>query len=1321
MASFDYKVSVDKLEGPSDWAKWKWQMGMLFRAHGLQNIVNGESTCPEISDNATAEDRRIQIHWLKEDAKAAGLIAAALNKPTAELVLTCVHAKDIWDKLCARFERSSTQRLNMLIDSFFQAKRDEKEDISTHVAKLQKLFVDLNAELTKHNENTLSERILNGRIMSTLGKEYDNFKDLWDTIPTADQKLNLLIEKLCSIELREVRTDNEVTAFVAKGAGNKKKQTERPKDSFNKIERAKKKFPCNKCKELGHWAAECPQNKMSERRGTSANKNQNKTNVFLTYSFGAATDGCIKPDHWYCDSGASRHITPNKLYFESYTKFTVPELICLGKQNVTMKAHGQGIVRVQMFLNEEWQDAILKNVWYVPDASANLFSVKAAARNNFTITMDDRSVKIQEEQSGKLAASGYLRNELYVMNMRVVKPAQPAQVYLANVTDTLQVYHERFAHQNKRHVKQILKKMDINVAEGDEKFCDGCAVGKMHRLPFKQRVDRPVTVGEMIHADVLGPVETTSMGGARYYVCFKDDYSRFRRLFFLKYKSEVCKSLEQFLNEAKTNGHTVKKLRCDGGKEFDNKDVAEVLAKEGIEHWIVPPYTPQLNGAAERENRTIVEAARSMRLASKLPKALWAEACNTAAYILNRTAPTSVEGKVPYELWYSKDCGKLNHLRIFGTRCYVHIPKEFRKKFDEKAMFGNLVGYVNDKDGYRIWVPKLKRVVCSHDVIFKSEVVCNLKTKIAVVEETNSNQEDENKNPKMIDENTSKEDLEDSTTSGDYKSLDEEEESEDDDQVSGNQKIRTSSRDKKKPNWMTNGEYMMIAEVNQYPRSYAEAMQSKESKQWLAAMKEELASFNENETWKLVDRPAGVKVVKNRWVFREKFSSNGNNPRFKARLVAKGYVQQKGIDYDETFSPVARYDTVRTLLAIAASEKLKVKQFDVKTAFLYGSLEEEVYLEQPEGFEDGTDRVCQLKRSLYGLKQAPRCWHKRFLGFMKKAGLKNSTADPCLFYRNHDGTILYVAIYVDDGLVVGNNEEEVQRFLEKLKTEFKITIGSLNNFLGMKIECQDDGSITVSQENYTKKILERFRMNECNPVTTPATREEGETSEDIKEQVPYREAVGSLMYLATATRPDIAYAVSFAARAVEKPTRKDWNNVKRILRYLRGTNNFSIKYQKDCKQLAVYSDADYAGDVATRRSTTGVVAMFAGGAVSWTSQLQRTVALSTTEAEIIAASEGAKELMWLKRLIRELSGQEELIPVLHVDSASAVKLAKNPEYHKRTKHIEVRHFYVRERFLEGDIKLEHIKGTDQLADLLTKPLERVRFDTLRGKIGVNRN
>jgi len=299
--------------------------------------------------------------------------------------------------------------------------------------------------------------------------------------------------------------------------------------------------------------------------------------------------------------------------------------------------------------------------------------------------------------------------------------------------------------------------------------------------------------------------------------------------------------------------------------------------------------------------------------------------------------------------------------------------------------------------------------------------------------------------------------------------------------------------------------------------------------------------------------------------------------------LQKGYAQKQGIDYDETFSPVARYDTVRTLLAVAASKNMKLKQFDVKTAFLYSELEEEVYLEQPEGFDDGSGRVCRLKRSLYGLKQAPRCWNKRFINFMEKAGLKNSTADPCLFYRKHEDSFLYIAIYVDDGLVVGNKDEEIEVFLGLL----------LENFLGMQIKCQSNGSIFVTQEVYINKILQNFNMAEAKGVSTPASRKESDNHKDVSGKVPYCEAVGSLMCLAAATRPDIAFAVNKAARVMDRPTEKDWNNVKCIFRYLRSTSNYGLRYTRGPGELKVFSDADFAGDKVTRRSTTGVIAIVA--------------------------------------------------------------------------------------------------------------------------------
>lgn len=1320
----EYKVPVDKLEGPDDWAKWKWHMNMVFCAHGLETIIDGSKMRPSIPDEATEQQRKQVTDWKKEDAKAASIIASALSKSIAELVLTCTNAKEIWDKLCARFERSSTQRLNMLIESFFQAKRDEKEDISTHVAKLQKLFVDLNTELAKHNENTLSERMLNGRILSTLSKEFDNFKDLWDIIPTDKQKLNLLIEKLCAIELRETNinkaTSSNNSAFVANRKYSKKKYNNRDQEVDEKREEKKKKFPCKKCKELGHWIAECPQNKTLEDKNTS----KGKTSAFITYSLGASNNINVNADSWCCDSGASRHITPSKQYFISYTKFTIPEIISLGRKDATMQAYGKGTVNIQVYLRGRWYDAKLKEVWYVPDASTHLFSVKAAARNGFITTMDDKGVQIRNKKNRRLSATGFLSKELYIMNMRVSKPVENTQVNIASTDDMMQTYHERFAHQNKRHVKQILKRMNIDVANAEENFCDGCALGKMHRLSFKHRTNRPKEVGELIHADVNGPMETTSLGGARYYVCFKDDYSKFRRIFFLKHKSEVCKTMESFLNEAKTNEHTVKQLRCDGGKEFDNKEVAETLAKRGIEQLIGPPYTPQQNGAAERENRTIVEAARSMLQSSKLPKSLWAEACNTAAYILNRTGKSSETNKTPYELWYDREIGNLDHLRIFGTSCYAHINKQFRSKFDSKSVSGHLVGYVNDKDGYRIWCPQQRKVICTHDVIFKPETICNVRNEIKVIEteEDRNDEIEEKKTQDKEQEETTDEETEDES----FKSTEEEEkekprnkeknqEAEDE-----TQQIRRSTRNKKLPAWMT-GEFAWISEAGgasqQNPNSYSEAIKSEESEKWLKAMHEELSSLKENETWELVPQPSKAQVIQNRWTFRIKTADNGT-PRFKARLVAKEYAQKEGTDYEETYSPVARYDTVRALIAVAASKQMKLRQFDIKTAFLYGTLQEEVYLEQPEGFNDDSGRVCRLKRSLYGLKQAPRCWNRRFIQFMKKTGLKSSTADPCLFYRNKGKNSLYVVIYVDDGLVMASNEEEVQEFLQQLEKEFKISLGSLKNFLGIQIKNHPDGSITISQEDYIKKLLEKYRMEECNAVLTPATHEDPDNKEEISGKIPYREAIGNLMYLTTTTRPDIAFAVSKAARSINKPTKQNWIEIKRILKYLQGTSKYGIKYKGGSNQLNVYTDADFAGDTATRRSTSGMVALLSEGAISWTSQLQKSVALSTTEAEIVAASEGAKQLVWLSRLLSDLLEPGKLSPTLHVDNASAVKLAKNPEFHKRTKHIEVRHFYVRERVTNGDLNIKHIEGKEQLADLLTKPLERIRYNILRKGVGV---
>lgn len=406
------------------------------------------------------------------------------------------------------------------------------------------------------------------------------------------------------------------------------------------------------------------------------------------------------------------------------------------------------------------------------------------------------------------------------------------------------------------------------------------------------------------------------------------------------------------------------------------------------------------------------------------------------------------------------------------------------------------------------------------------------------------------------------------------------------------------------------------------------------------------------------------------------------------------------------------------------TEEMHLKQFDIKTAFLYGTLKENVYMKQPEGFDDGSGRVCKLMRSLYGLKQAPRCCNMRFVDFLTNLEFMQSVADPCLFIRQKGVAKLMVALYVDDGLIVGSDLNDINNFILELQKQFKITINSTNYFVGMQISKLKCGSIFIDQKVYTQKILDRFNMNDANSVATPAECSANNTEDDDvmpAQGIPYRDAVGSLMYLAIATRPDIAYAVSRVSETLENPTILNWKAVKRIFRYLKGSVELGILYERESSdKLEAFSDADYAGDLESRRSRSGIVCKFKNGAISWSSRKQSCVVLSTMEAEYIAASEAVKELVWQKRLFLELLGQS-CIPTVYVDNLSAVKLIKNPEFHKRSKHIDIKFHFVREEFSAGEVNIEHISGDNQVADIFTKALPRVKFEKMRYFLGVRNN
>ena len=427
--------------------------------------------------------------------------------------------------------------------------------------------------------------------------------------------------------------------------------------------------------------------------------------------------------------------------------------------------------------------------------------------------------------------------------------------------------------------------------------------------------------------------------------------------------------------------------------------------------------------------------------------------------------------------------------------------------------------------------------------------------------------------------------------------------------------------------------FIVTPEDDKEPKSVNEALTSPAKDHWRNAMEEEMESMRINEVWDLVDLPKGRRPVGNKWVLKVKRNADGSIERYKARLVAKGYTQLQGIDYEETFSPVAKFTSIRLIRAIFANLDLELHQMDVKTAFLNGELDEEIYMEQPVGFVlDGQeDKVCRLLKSVYGLKQSSRQWYLRFHHEVISYGFVMIEEDHCVYIKRSQEVFIIMSLYVDDILLAGNSKEYLMTIKEWFSSRFDMKdLGEANYILEVKI--QRDRSrrvLALSQEPYIKKVLERFRMVDCKPMDTPIAKGETlslkmcpKTREEQKdmERVPYASAVCSLMYAMLCTRPDICFAIGLVSRYQSNPGRGHWRAVKRILRYLKGTANFSLCYGGEDLLLKGYADADWSGDLDERKSTSGFAFLLNNGAISWSSKKQTCIALSTMEADFVACS-----------------------------------------------------------------------------------------------------
>jgi hypothetical protein len=492
------------------------------------------------------------------------------------------------------------------------------------------------------------------------------------------------------------------------------------------------------------------------------------------------------------------------------------------------------------------------------------------------------------------------------------------------------------------------------------------------------------------------------------------------------------------------------------------------------------------------------------------------------------------------------------------------------------------------------------------------------------------------------------------------------------------------------------------------PLSYKEAINGPLCREWSAAMKSEYDSLMGNKVWTLVDRPQNCNIVKSKWVFKIKHDASGNFEKFKARLVAMGYTQIQGVDYKDTFSPVVRHCTMRILFSLACQLDLTIDHIDVTTAFLNGDLEETIYMEQPPGFDnDIKNKVCLLQKGIYGLKQASRIWNTKVNKILCENGFLQSKCEPCIYIQKDENSLVIVALYVDDFYVFSNNSSLKDKLVNILQSKFKCkNLGELKNCLGINI-IREGNMLKLDQSDYIRKVLRRFNMENCKSVSTPMAlgcKFDNDCEPLCDETYDYRELLGSLMYLAVCSRPDIAYACSHLSQYNSNFNQSHWLAAKRILRYLKGTIHYSLCFIKSKElNLTAFADADWANDT-DRRSYTGFVVKLGSNVINWESRKQRCIALSSTESEFISINDVCKDLCFIKNILSEILCVMPSITVFN-DNQSAHKLLLAKEYsHKRTKHIDVRYHYVKDLICNNVITIKYLPTEQMIADVLTKPL-----------------
>ncbi|KAJ9538691.1 hypothetical protein OSB04_031424 [Centaurea solstitialis] len=1355
-------VLVSQPLNSENYLSWSRSMIIALSVKNKIGFIDGSLVRPDGTNqqklNAWIRNNHIVISW----------ILNTLSKEISPSVMYRDTAKEMWEELKERFSQGSSPRIYEIRREIVSLAQDQ-DSVSVYFTKLKGLSEEL-ANYRPHctclkcdcgGLKDIEAYLQNEQKMNFLMGLNDSFSQIRGQILLMEPMPP--INKIFSLVAQEEKQRS--VSSVGKNIPSVAYQVNTSKGGYQSRFGANKQRPyCTHCKIQGHTMEKCykihgyppgyktnnkyaPRNAVSNlvqemspaecerlmailsNRMTDVNAATNEQvfqvqGIYHALSFQMRN---LSSTFWILDSGASKHICCDRRLFLKIHHIQDSNVRL--PNGVLIPVSGIGNVRINNIL-------LLEDVLFVPQFHLNLLSIgQLTSLGKYRVVFDEGIAIVQDARTRKMIGTVKMIQGLYALKIEDSCRSNAA-INLASV----ETWHRRLGHPSSDVLDALHSVLATNkhsLANNNDP-CMVCPLAKQKRLPFVSLNNMSKEAFDLIHCDVWGPFHTHSYQGHRFFLTIVDDYSRFTWVYMLKHKSEVTVLIPQFYAMIQTQfGKGIRSVRSDNAKEFD---FSQFFADKGVISQKSCVERPEQNSVVERKHQHILNVARALFFQSKIPLAYWSECVRTAIFLINRIPSKLLNNKTPYELMYGK-IPDYSTIRVFGCLSFASTLPSSRHKFSPRAVPCVLIGFPSHMKAYKLFDLQSKRCFYSRDVFFHEKVFPFDKSidvplhdpfKDVVIpvaprdDDLPNNDNDVSLSPTTS--NASPETLNDEPV-----------------------QIRKSSRQHKPPSYLRDFHCNSVSDKvslpryalanvlsyeqlsssfkaftasvssNTEPRSYSEAVKQKE---WVLAMEQELQAMKDNNTWSIVSLPPGKNVVGCRWVYKVKLKADGTIERYKARLVAKGFTQQEGVDYLETYSPVAKPATIKTMLALAAIQDWRLVQLDVNNAFLHGDLDEEVYMKIPQGLsiKGASDLVCKLHKSIYGLKQSSRQWYAKFSNFLMNIGFIQSKADYSLFYKGSGSTYVAVLVYVDDIILAGPSQNLIDEVKIQLSNTFKLKdLGDLKYFLGLEVARSKRG-IFVSQRHYALQLLEDMGLLAAKPANTPMvshlyhSTDSGKLMDDPSK---FRRLIGRLLYL-NFTRPDISFTVNKLSQFLASPTEVHWQAAIHLLKYVKKQPGQGIFLSAESStQIRAFCDSDYGMCLDTRRSTTGFCVFVGDSLISWKSKRQSVVSRSSTEAEYRAMAITTTELVWMRQLLKDFDVAVTDPTLLFCDNKSALDLASNPTFHERTKHIEIDCHYVREKVMDKTIKLLPIRSHLQLADMFTKALPLCKMKPLMSKMALH--